>query len=205
MESLREYRLYSITESFKSADFTNRNNLVGLPKFDVLTEDPLVAAQRIPDQSTGLKGLIILEDFVGTGKQSSSVLQMIAGLRPNWRILFIPLIIVGSVGDAPLAALAAGSAVEVHPVTVLDGSACLRDVPSPEEPEEFAYIRAVVKSTGDRVKRRLNEWDDPPDNEFGFRGQGAMVVTHHNTPNNTLPLIHHKAPEWDPLFRRIHH
>jgi hypothetical protein len=47
--------------------------------------------------------------------------------------------------------------------------------------------------------------DDPPTHAFGFERCGSLVVTFHNTPNNTLPLIHHKSDRWEPLFRRIHH
>jgi hypothetical protein len=66
-------------------------------------------------------------------------------------------------------------------------------------------VRGIVKNTAQRVLKAEDEFDDPPTDPFGYEDSGELIVTCHNAPNNTLPLIHHKAPLWKPLFRRLHH
>jgi hypothetical protein len=201
---LKQYRFYSITESLNSPEFINKNSLSGLDKFDVLSEDPDKAITRLPSASLNIKGLIILEDFVGTGKQSGGVLTRVAKSRPSWQLVFIPLIILHD-GYKKLLADSETSGVKISPVWVVDEHCCLTSTAQQSDRVEFPYVRAVVKSTATRVLKVLNEHDDPPKDAFGFRGVGALVVTYHNTPNNTIPLIHHRAPTWKPLFRRVHH
>jgi hypothetical protein len=150
-------------------------------------------------------GLIIFEDFVGTGKQAGRVLTEIKHLvAPHWKVLFIPLLVLKK-GLKTLTKALEESGILVDPVWVVPSSSCLFEKPLHREPPDFKRIRALAKQTRRRVLEQYGSLDDPPSNPFGYKGSGALLVTCHNTPNNSLPLIHHRAPEWSPLFRRLHH
>lgn len=202
---LRQYRLYSITESFDNPDFIHANDLTGLPKPLILGEDKEKVAMMLPKPNKGLQGLIVFEDFAGTGKQSKEVLIEVKHNIPDeWRLLFVPLIILER-GLRTLREESKLSSLAIEPALVVSELSCIHEQAVAGEPPEFKRVRAVVKSTASRVLERLDDNDDPPFHPFGYKGLGALVVTCRNTPNNTLPLIHHRAPDWIPLFRRIHH
>lgn len=202
---LRQYRLLSITQSFSFTEFERINDLAGLPKANVLSEDPTKVSTNLPKREASVQGLILLEDFVGTGKQAGRVLKAVkAHSVEGWRILFVPLMIL----ERGLSTLRDDTDLEgitIAPVIVVPTKACLQKRKVIGEPEEFRRLRALTKSTAAQVRRRLHAHDDPPAAAFGYGGCGALLVTSHNTPNNTLPMIHHRAPLWSPLFRRLHH
>ncbi len=201
---LREYALFSITESFGHSDFLHVNNLTGLRKPKILGEGQ-PSTGVLPHRDQPLKGLIILEDFVGTGSQARRVIAAIRqSVLRRWRILFVPLILLNQ-GQQNMAKDKRLRGVDVRPVLVIPDECCLKESAKKGEGAEFSKFRALVKSTARRVLESSGVLDDPPLDAFGYGGSGALVVTCHNTPNNTLPLIHHRSPSWSPLFRRIHH
>ena len=203
---LKQYALYSITESFNFPEFINVNSLAGLKKPIILGEvSKSKVASLMPDPHAEIKGLIFFEDFVGTGDQAGRLLMEARRVSPSqWRMLFVPLIILEK-GLNTLKTKLGPSGIEFSPVFTVPESHCVKEAAVDGEPQEFASFRALAMSTRERVLQRLGEGDDPPKNPFGYLGSGALVVTCHNTPNNTLPLIHHRAPQWFALFRRVHY
>ena len=202
---LREYMLFSMTESFSFPDFLHVNDLSGLPKPRILGEEKRRVKAMLPKPGTSAKGFIIFEDFVGTGKQAGNVLREVRRhTTPDWRILFVPLIMLER-GVVKLRPVGAQANIEISPVMVVDNKACVQKEAVTGERTEFKYIRGLVKATETRALQSLGPLDDPPTNPFGYGDSGALLGTCHNTPNNTLPLIHHRAPHWNPLFRRVHH
>ncbi len=202
---LSQYLLCSITESFNWDDFLQVNDLLGLRKPRVLSEDPRRISSALPKNFQSVKGLIVFEDFVGTGHQALGVLAQLRANTPNHlSILFTPLIILQG-GLEMLNSAQEISDLTIEPIMVIPRDSCIQATCQQGEPQDFPYIRAVVTSTAQRVCRELHKQDDPPQDAFGYGGSGSLLVTKHNTPNNTLPLIHHRAPEWSPLFRRLHH
>lgn len=202
---LSQYLLCSITESFNWDDFLQVNDLLGLQKPRVLSEDPRRISSALQADLQSVKGLIVLEDFVGTGHQASGVLAQVRANTPsNIGILFAPLIILDG-GLETLVNARKTSDFTIDPILVMAKDSRIEATSQQGEPQDFPYIRAVVTSAAQRVCRELHNQDDPPDNPFGYGGSGSLIVTKHNTPNNTLPLIHHRAPDWNPLFRRLHH
>lgn len=202
---LSQHLLCSITESFNWDDFLHVNDLLGLRKPRVLSEGPRRIRSALPQDFQSVKGLIVLEDFVGTGHQASGVLAQLRANTPNdVGILFVPLIILEEGLETLMNSLET-SEFTLDPTLVIQKDRCLRATPQQGEPQEFPCIRAVVTSTAQRVCREHGKHDDPPENAFGYGESGSLLVTKHNTPNNTLPLIHHRAPQWSPLFRRLHH
>lgn len=202
---LRAYSLFSITESFYFSDFLNVNNLAGLPKPLVFGESRLNVEALILSTNSNTNGFIIFEDMVGTGSQASTIIKEVKRHIPSdRRVLFIPLIILES-GLENLSVLGKELDITIDPVLVIPEADCIKETPSRLEPPEFTYIRTLIQQTSARVLQPYNEHDDPPSSPFGYKGCGALVVPYRNTPNNTLPLIHHRAPDWTPLFRRLHH
>jgi hypothetical protein len=201
--TFRRYSLLSITESFYFSDFRSVNNLVGLPKPIILGERIKTIKALLP-VSANVKGLIILEDIVGTGDQASRVLAAVKALAPSdWRILFVPLVMLEDASSKLL--FPDWPNLTVRPVLQVPTRDCLKHKPSEPENADFKQIRSLVSHTAQRVLEPFEPNDDAPIDPFGYKGCGALVVAYRNTPNNTLPLIHHLAPDWKPLFRRIHH
>jgi hypothetical protein len=195
------YPFLSITESFSFPLFSNINNLAGLDKPIVIGENPKALSIH-SDKLKHHKGAIVLEDFVGTGKQARDVLQELRKQIPTKsRLLFVPLIAL----DIGITAIRSLAGVETSPVLIIPSRACLKKSAGPNESPTFKELRPLVRSTAERVLAQNGDLDDPPSDAFGYKGCGALVVTAHNTPNNSLPLIHHRAPMWSPLFRRLHH
>ena len=206
LELLEKYYLRSVTESFNGPTFTNVNNLIGIPKLKIIGEDIERACsdvKKLTKENQKL-GIIIFEDMVGTGKQASRVIGKISKYFPtHWRSLFVPLIIqengFKNFQEKKIRNL------DIEPVIIIRNNLGIQREPNQEEPDEFNYTRGLVNITKSRVLESLNEYDDPPTDPFGYENSGALVVTSHNVPNNTIPLIHHRAPAWAPLFRRLHH
>ncbi|MGH9830255.1 MAG: phosphoribosyltransferase-like protein, partial [Blastocatellia bacterium] len=204
--ALRDYQIVSITESFNLALLLNANDLHGLPRPFVLGLNKELARSKIRElmSDSKIKGCVVCEDVVGTGKQAGKMLQVIEDTSPpDWRILFVPLIAFES-GLENIQSRYVTRTI-VKPIVVLPKVRCLTGKPQPEEPELFKLIRGIVNSTAERVATPYGVADDPPSNPFGYEGSGGLIVTCHNAPNNTLPLIHHRAPTWRALFRRLHH
>lgn len=204
LSTLREYPLFSVTESFYFSDFRNVNNLIGLQKPTILDEQVRRIETQLGTLSPQTKGLIILEDVVGSGKQASRALAQVKRVAPpEWRILFVPLLMLEEATQR-LSSLQS-ELLTIRPVLLIANEHSVQTDPHQGEPSDFKMIRSLVNKTASRVIEPLDSDDDAPENAFGFNGSGAMVVAYRNTPNNTLPLIHHQAPHWKPLFRRVHH
>jgi len=204
LQRLSDYGLLSVTTSLSFDDFLNVNDLAGLPKPTVLGEK----LDRIPPLldafPASIKGLIVLEDFVGSGRQAVRVLSAVrAHWGPSKPILFIPLIAMERATEEFQKKPALK--ITYKPILTIPRDRCLEPDPRPKEPEIFKRMRTVVLQTARRALARHDHLDDPPSDPFGFGRCGALVVTSHNTPNNTLPLIHHRSPDWFALFRRLHH
>jgi hypothetical protein len=197
--------LFSITDSFSFPEFIRANSLTGLPKALILGENPTDARERLPSRLNSRNGAVVLEDFVGTGNQARGVLAVIQErAAPTWPIIFVPLLILES-GYKNLRNDKRLSNVTVEPVAVISDLECLSPAPQAGEPAAFVPLRSLTRLTAGRVLAALAPGDEVPPTPFGYGESGALAVTFHNAPNNTLPLLHHRAPTWDPLFRRISH
>ena len=200
---LRGHLIRSITDSFDFNEFLHVNDLIGLPKPSSLGEDPLAAISRVPPAMGKASGIVVLEDFVGTGTQACRVLEsLLSTVRPGFKFLFVPLIMLEGASNK-LRSLE--GRIDIQPVLTIPTSAGVQSKPIEAEDPDFKVFRSLINATSARVLERFTDEDDPPKDAFGYGSSGALVVTSHNAPNNTLPLIHHKAPDWEPLFRRLHH
>lgn len=202
--TLAEYQIAAVTESCNVSLLLKANDLHGLPRPITLGPSTKHAITAIGQLSAALRGLIICEDIVGSGKQAGRILKAVEDHAPStWRLLFVPMIAFED-GINTIAAKYI-SRTTLSPVVILSRRQCLQPDPLPNEPPLFKTIRGITKNTAQRVLEAYDDFDDPPKDPFGYESSGGLLVTSHNAPNNTLPLIHHRAPTWNPLFRRLHH
>lgn len=218
-----------VTDSMDINEFYHANHIVGVPHrpgfalLKMLDEPIKEAGVDTPTRlmqnlkkfignpnpraaAPPLKRLVLLEDFVGTGTQSAGALKW-AAKNLGLPILFVPFVVCAP-GVKELAKIAAKHAatVRVSPLLKLDERDLLGDnrngVPGIANAER---IETLARATFHHVAggKHANE-NIAPHTAFGFKETGASFVSYSNTPNNTLPLIHHRAAtgDWRPLFPR---
>jgi hypothetical protein len=201
---LRDYALFSITESFIQSDFYAANSMAGAPRVQALGEDLDLAATVAGRRLRNRIGAIVFEDFVGSGNQAVRVLQMVLQ-KTDVPVLFVPLVVHPD-GLGRLRDLATEQPLlTVAPVMVIQEEDCVRPTHRRGEPGTFPAIRSTVRETESRVMVPRYKGEQLPSNPFGFGGSGAVFVSYRNSPNNVLALVHHRAPDWEPLFRRVDH
>lgn len=139
------------------------------------------------------KQLVLIEDFVGSGKQVTPAIEF-AQKVSDIPILVVPLII-GSKGCKKLQELSdnSGGKVKFKPVIVLGDDCVVTKAPVDQEHISSRRARVLIESyskiTGDR-------------NGYGFEvDQGYLFVAEANCPNNTVKPIHSEN-KWSPLFPR---
>lgn len=209
LRELKKYHLRSLTESFNVSLFKQVGNIQGLPKLQVLGENQTGIRDNIrrAGDIRGKLGLVLLEDFVGTGNQACTILNTISDTIPEeWHCLFVPLLIQQSGINYLNQNISNRMRLTIEPVLIIADNCCVKSTHTTGEPERFQYFRSLVTRTAAKVLENYrDDLDDTPRDPFGYEGSGALVVTSHNAPNNSLPLIHRRSDDWRPLFRRIHH
>ena len=141
-----------------------------------------------------IERLVVLEDIVGSGSQSSRILadvaQTITSCVP---LLFVPLIISDNGLRAVQRALGQHSHCSVAPVSTIASTAQVRRKPVAYESEFVATARSIIERTRARFTT----------NPYGYGGVGTLIVLHTNCPNNTPPFVWCDRTDWHPLFPRV--
>ncbi len=145
-----------------------------------------------------LKRIVLLEDIVGSAKQCTDAVRW-AVSSLGVPVLFVPLILCPN-GAQALRAEEASSAgrLTVRPLIEL----CRSDLLGPERQGIPGWpITVELEDLVTRCTHRMSPFINP----FGYNGTGCSLSTFSNTPDNTLPLVHHKPAtgSWEPLFPRI--
>jgi len=198
------YRLFYVTNSFDYNTFERVNSLSCLRRGRQLTEVATVAREMVTrfTRKTDL-GAIVLEDFVGCGQQCRDVLKTVrATITSKQRVLFSPLI---AMEDGYVRLRNALPGIDIRPVIIIPKTATVRARPVLPEHKDFAPLRALILSSWDRVRRKAHKSSPAASDPFGHGGAGAILVTAHNAPNNSIHILHRIAPQWNPLFRRLEH
>ena len=158
------------------------------------SSEPLDPRRRCPP----LNRIVLLEDIVGSGSQCiDAVRWAVANLGKP--VLFVPLILCPNGVEALRnEVLHSAGRLTVRPVIELRRS----DLLGPERQGASGWpITVEMEELAARCAPRASLNMDT----FGYRSTGCSITTFSNTPDNTLPLVHHKPANgtWEPLFPRI--
>lgn len=164
-------------------------------------------------RTKGYQRLALLEDFVGTGGQSLKTVEW-AVRTLKLPVLFCPMIIAPEGADKYRSLKAkldserssnpALPEFTFEPVFELDPDCFVHTADTTTE-SLFGRIRSLAREIHDRLSASQQQCTEGP---LGYWNEnspqkGATVVMFSNTPNNSLPLIHHGADQWSPLFPRV--
>lgn len=211
-----------VTDSLLISAFHHVNGIEGknrkpafreLMHFGDQTEDPERNKIHRHIHTQGYRRIVLLEDFVGTSTQTMKTVEWsVRTLKQP--VLFCPMIIAPE-GAAKFRALKARLDLErkdspgladfaFEPVLELDHDCFVHHAEADQEPL-LGRIRALAEEIHASLGRSQSHCRDGP---LGFCNEdspqkGAAVVMFSNTPNNSLPLIHHGAESWSPLFPRV--
>lgn len=204
-----------ITDSMDINEFYHVNHISGVehrPSFatlamlDPITMDPdsaILEKLRIfmskPDRrasSRPLKRLVLLEDFIGSGTQMKSAIEWAAN-KLKVQTLVVPLVICAP-GQTALDALTSCLKDLVsysHIVRISEDELLGANGKDHKRWPRSSDMEKLAAKVHNRVGKKPN---------LGYKSTGCSVVTFSNTPNNSLPLIHHQAKggTWSPLFPR---
>ena len=197
-----------ISDSLRISAFYHVNNIAGrdyrpdwrcLSKFS--NEDKL---KNFIEQS-GIKRIVLLEDFVGSGGQASTIVGFIRKLDLKVEVLIVPLLICPKGDDALRLSVKKDKYIEYRPVVVIPKS----EIFTVEEIDgENDYIREVREINAKHSEKigvdfKVDNAERVKVGSFGYKNTGALVVMYSNCPNNTLALIHKdNSLEWKSLFPR---
>lgn len=144
-----------------------------------------------------LERLVLLEDIVGSSTQCVKAVRWAQNIGKP--VLFIPLILCPNGAEA-LRAEEQGSngLLIVRPIVELRRSDLLG-------PERQGGPGWPIADQLEDLAVRCSTGALPGLNPFGYVGTGCSIATFANTPDNTLPIVHHKpaTAAWQPLFPRV--
>lgn len=206
-----------ITDSMVISEFYHANHISGIdlrPPFRVFKG--LYEINYYPEylpkllkkymQNKNLERLVLMEDFVGSGTQTLAVVDWAVN-NLDCPILFTPMIVCPD-GAKALDALANKypDRLCIEPVLQLDDSVFV----APKNNSNNLLFKKI-KEFAEAIHPSIKGEPDTSYGPYGYfkRGDqmtGATIVLFSNTPDNTLPFIHHheKYPStWKALFPRV--
>lgn len=189
-----------VTDSLRINGFLHVTGLEGQSiRPDWLSLRELASPEKIEEYKLkkGIKYLILLEDFVGSGGQISRALKF-ASENFSGPILVVPLIICAPGDRAIKVAIDKldRNNVHYHPVSVLSDSCLITEAATEGEPSLFPKLREVLKVGYETMGFPLEG------EEYGWKKIGSLVVMYSNCPNNTPPIYHQVSKTWAPIFPR---
>jgi hypothetical protein len=146
---------------------------------------------------------VFIDDLCGSGSQadlySRKVLRHLKRLNPRAKAYYFPLVATDT-GLQEVRKL--GRFDQVAAVIELDESfKCFAETSRIYKNEPSPFDRTKAKAISREYGRRL--WRDHP---LGWNESQLLLGFHHNTPDNTLPIMWfgEDASRWTPLFKRFH-
>lgn len=192
-----------ITDSMFISEFYHANGIAGIdqrPAFRSLMRfaSPTLITHYM--QQRGLDRLVLLEDFVCTGTQCAEVVEWAVN-NVSCPVLFVPLVTCPA-ADTIFQQLSAasGGKLRIEPVLRLGGEVFVNPIIGHDV--LFSEIHAFAQ----QIHPHVQGVPDTSYGPFGCGSTGATVVLFSNTPDNTLPLIHHhqrRPSTWHALFPRV--
>lgn len=213
-EQLRHTWYCPVTDSMVISEFYHANRITGIDQRPGFRSMKAFGDERVlrtymnpPDKARHLKRLVLLEDFVGSGCQSASVVEWAVSVV-QCPVLFVPLIVCPDGIDKlnALVARVGADKLRVEPILLVDGAAFVHEDGRTND-AFFQALEALAQAKHPLIV-------DNPDTTYGPLGfcaptdacKGAAVVLFSNTPDNSLPLIHHHLrhpSQWNALFPRV--
>ncbi|MDU0342988.1 phosphoribosyltransferase-like protein [Bosea rubneri] len=189
-----------VTDSMRINAFLKLNHIEGKqfrPDWRSLQQfgDPNKIRRHMAE--SGLRRLVLLEDFVGSGTQITPPAEFAAANFPEMQILLCPLVICPKGIEAGEALEQRFDNLTFSPVLRTTEQALVHEKAKAGEKEIFTRVRKIINSNKHRFTNPNRR------KPFGFREVGALVVMYSNCPNNTLPIIHNDSKNWKALFPRI--
>jgi hypothetical protein len=210
---LREIRrtwFCPITDSADIASFHHLNDLRGEYRPDwrsfakMHNGDPSLLLQHMADE--GYTRVVLTEDIVGSGSQMLDLWPLFENLPttpPTMPVLIVPLIVCPRGVQAGQRLASRFPNIQFAPTLTLPKDSFVSPIAQSNEPSLFQAFRDLVQrsypvvSNGQPVSAT-----SVPYGPFGFAQTGGLIVLHTNTPDNSLPVIHHSSNSWSPLFPR---
>jgi hypothetical protein len=159
------------------------NNLAGRGGNDLF-----VHKSELPSARLGVGDhIVFVDDFAGTGTQISNAWPELRELLPAG--VGLHLLLVAAPRDA-IARIEKTTDLRVHADIILQRHDQIFD-------EACKHFSSVEKET---IRRYCDEVAPKSAAEYG--GSGLTVVFAHSCPNNSLPILHATAENWEGLFRR---
>jgi hypothetical protein len=152
-------------------------------------------------KSERISRIVLLEDFIGTGSQAKKAIVR-AALRLKRPILFVPLLTCPEAKGLFERLTRTHKMLSFAPVVSLPSSVFVAENVSAGEPNYFSSLRQLAISTKEFVIGPKPNARAKAMSPFGYSKTGGLVVTHTNTPNNTLLLLHRSSKTWQALFPR---
>lgn len=145
-----------------------------------------------------LERLVLIEDIVGSGNQCLEAVRW-AAANLTCPILFVPLILCPNGVQALRDEEKKWSGrLTVRPIVQLHRGDLIG-------PERQGHVGWSITDGIENLANRCSTGALVRLNPFGYKGTGCSIATFANTPDNTLPIVHHKPSNgsWEPLFPRV--
>ena len=193
-----------ITDSMRINWFLKANGLTGQshrPDWRSLTRfaDPDKVLGYVADN--GIRRIVLLEDFVGTGTQMRSAITFAATVSDDIQFLALPLVVCPAGQQVGYDLARKYANVSYDAVLQISSTTLIKPDAGPNEPPLFQAVRDLIP----RVRTRLRSpaQDVESQRYHGYKGTGSVIAMYSNCPNNSLPIIHDETDQWQPLFPRI--
>lgn len=189
-----------VTDSLRINGFLHLTGLSGKslrPDWLSMRQFSCPAKIKLYQIKEGIKYLVLIEDFVGSGGQISRALKF-AAAEFDGPILLIPLLVCAP-GNRKIKDVInkfERKNIYYRPVTILSDECLVSETPNLGEPKLFSDLRLIMKTGYQSMDFALDG------EEFGWNKTGSLVVMYSNCPNNTPPIFHHRTTTWNPLFPR---
>ena len=207
--AVAETAFTEITDSFRLGDFLRWNNIAAVgPRYTweqhLAGWDHATFMQQImrTDSEAPRKNLVLMEDFIGSGKQMESAVEKACSVPKNYNVLLCPIVI------CPDGAARARELVERHghltysPVMQLPENAFISEDSIAGEHGHHPLIRDTLVALHSKVRGTPGSWPQET-SEFGYEDTGAVFCKYDNCPDNSVPILHHRSDlGWSPLFPR---
>ena len=198
-----------ITDSFGLGNFLRWNNIPARGvrftwEQHLRPWDSGAFLRKVMCSDTGVlrKKLVLLEDFVGSGNQMKSAVQLACSLTDVEHVLLCPIVICPDGGDCARKLVKKYSKLSYSPVMELPKEAFIAKAAAPGEHKHHALIRRALLSLHPLVKGSPGSWDQET-SPFGYMDTGAIFCKFDNCPDNSVPVLHHRSDlGWRPLFSR---